>query len=87
MSEKKITWDDVILEYIETFKQPGIFYEEPGGVMPLLHNENGETCYTLKDETPETVHNRIERSKKAKRNLFYEECPVYKIEYIPGVMY
>ena len=76
MSEKKITWDDVILEYIE-----------PGGVVPLLRGEDGETCYTLKDETPESVRKRIERSKKAKRNLFFEECPVYKFEYTPGAMY
>lgn len=87
MSESKRTWDDVIHEYIETFRHLGIFYEEPGGVVPLLHDYDGEVCYTLEDETPDTVHDRIERSKKAGKNLFFEECKVYEIEYKPGSQY
>lgn len=87
MSKGKITWEDVIMEYIEAFRYPGIFYEEPAGTELLLHDEEGENCYTLKDETPETVHDRIERSKTVRRNLFYEECPEYKIEYLPDVDY
>lgn len=70
MNNGEITWNDVIEEYMETFKCLGIFFEEPSGTVPLLNGEDGENCYSLKDETPETVHERIERSKKAGRNLF-----------------
>lgn len=87
MSGTKRTWDDVIREYIETFKHLGIFFEEPGGTVPLLHDYDGEVCYTLKNETPDIVHDRIERSKKAGKNLFFEECEEHKIEYEPGVNY
>ena len=87
MDKEKITWDDVIVEYIETFRCPGIFYEEPSGIIPLLKGKRGKGCYSLENETPETIHDRIERSKKAGRNLFYEELPKYKIEYIPGARY
>lgn len=87
MSNGKITWGEVIQEYIEVFRYPGIFYEEPDGTELLIQGENDEGCFTLKDETPETVHDRIERSKKAGKNLFYEECPEYKIEYEPDAQY
>lgn len=87
MSESKRTWDDVMQEYIETFKRLGIFYEEPGGIVPLLNDYEGEVCYTLEGETPDTVHDRIERSKKAGENLFFKECKVYEIKYKSGVQY
>ncbi len=87
MSKEKLTWEDVSQEYMETFRCLGIFFEEPAGTERLLNGKDGEVCYSLKDETPETIHDRIERSKKAGRNLFYEELPKYKIEYIPGYQY
>lgn len=87
MSNHNLQWDDVIREYIQEFKHVGIFFEEPGGNVPLLHDYDGEVCYTLENETPDTVHERIERSKKAGKNLFFEECEVYKVEYETGVDY
>lgn len=87
MSKEKLTWHDVMREYIEAFRYPGIFYEEPSGTELLIQGENDEGCFTLKDDTPEKAHDRIERSKKAGRNLFYEELPEYKIEYLPDVDY
>lgn len=87
MSNGKITWDDVMREYIETFRYPGIFFEEPAGTELLIQGKNGEGCFTLKDDTPEKAHDRIERSKKAGRNLFYKELPKYKIKYEPGARY
>lgn len=87
MSKQKITWYDVVIEYLETFRYCGIFCEEPGGYIPLVNDPDGDMCYSLKEETPETVHDRIERSKKAGRNLFFEECPVHEVVYIPGCQY
>lgn len=84
---KKLTWDDVMIEYIDTFRSLGIFYEEPSGTEPLLNGKDGDVCYSLRGETPETFRDRIERSKKAGRNLFYEELPEDKIEYDPDVQY
>lgn len=87
MSKEKITWDVVIEEYMETFKCLGIFFEEPSGTVPLLNGNDGAKCYSLENETPESIHERIERSKKAGRNLFFEELPEYTMDYIPKAQY
>lgn len=87
MKQCNLTWEYVIQEYIETFRHLGIFYEEPGGVVPLLHDYKGDVCFTLENETPAIVHDRIIRSKQAGRNLFFEECAKYRIIYSPNTNY
>ena len=64
--------DDVTLAF-----GGGIKMEAVGGNAVFVENADGE-AFDLTEQSDSEVIDRIERSKKAGRNLFFEECPPYK---------
>ena len=76
------------MDAFEAYEASGLdghfMYLEPGGE-PSVHFPNGDAFVAPHDETMEAFLDRIERSKKAGRNLFFEEWEFWEPE--PGVIY
>lgn len=69
---------DTILKYREQYPEDGCAYLEPSN---FVFVDNGEkVLLNPRDETDEIFLDRLERSKRAGRNLFYEE---WTDEFIP----
>jgi len=73
------------LAYLEQFYAT-ICIDEADGVHEFITDDDGND-YDITDETDAKVLDRIQRSKKAGRNLFFEECPPYTPSYEDGANY
>ena len=63
--------NESIFEYWKQYPNGSIGYEEPGNDLVV---EDGNSYLVPKNETDETFLDRLKRSKKCGRNLFFEEC-------------
>ncbi len=68
---------DSISKYWKQYPDGGIGYSEPDGGLMISNLENGKTYKAPANETDELFEDRLERSKKARRNLFFEEWEEY----------
>lgn len=74
--------------YREQFATNRCAYLEPDLFMRIgIEDENGDTHIQPKDETDEIFLDRLERSKAAGRNLFFEEWEKFEFEYDPDCVY
>lgn len=65
--------------YRKQYPQDECAPEEPGDVM-ITRSFDRQSFVPPKDETNEIFMDRLERSKKADRNLFYEEWKPFEYE-------
>lgn len=71
---------DSILKYHEAFPEDACGYAVPSSLVAIDSHVDQRTFISPIDEDDETFIDRIERSKEAGRNLFYEEWEEEEME-------
>lgn len=76
--------DTCIEKYREQYPLDDCFYGEPNDLIMISNDENVTVIQPI-DETEAVFLDRLERSKKAGKNLFFEEWN--RFEYEEGMLY
>ena len=82
----EISWE-AMGKYYDTFKDAEAGYLVPDGKVVVVNPNTGESYIPYEDETEEKFLDRINRSVKAGRNLFFEEWQENDEQFDPDVEY
>ena len=71
--------------YREQFHTNGCAFAEPSNNIMVVDPDTGKTLISPKDETEKEFMDRLDRSKREHRNLFFEEWEEFVMK--PDVLY